>query len=287
MKLTLTTLSALLFLSFGTIEAIQAQTFLDRAVINSQSVETLGKRKLDFRVSHRFGDMFGNSGGWSTLYGLENASDILIGFNYGLTDNFDIAINRTAGSGALRRLINTTAKWKFLDQFGQNPKAVTMAFVFVGSVSTSESSENPESIDNFETFAHRVAYTSQFLIARKWNEVLSTQLIAGYQHRNVVFENDENGIVFAGLAARARLSKGFALIFDGTFPFSSLRTAENNYFPALGFGVEFDTGGGHVFQINLTNATGLSENDFIPYTRSNWAEGEFRLGFTISRKFRI
>ena len=47
------------------------QTFKDRRVINSHSVETLPKRKLDVRIAHRFGDMFGESGGTSTFFGLE------------------------------------------------------------------------------------------------------------------------------------------------------------------------------------------------------------------------
>ena len=54
----------------------------------------------------------------------------------------------------------------------------------------------------------------------------------------------------------------------------------------VGFGLEFDTGG-HVFQLNLTNAKGLSAADYIPYTNTKWSDGEFRLGFTISRLFNL
>ena len=44
------------------------QTFKDRWVINSYSVETLPKRKLDVRIAHRFGDFAGDAGGWQTFY---------------------------------------------------------------------------------------------------------------------------------------------------------------------------------------------------------------------------
>lgn len=263
------------------------QTFTDRRVINSQSVETLKKNHLEFRVAHRFGDMFGPSGGWSTFYGLENAADVLIGFNYGLTDKFYVSLNRTAGAGLLRKLVNTGFKWKFADQFGENPKLISAAVVVMTSVSTSRPSQNPEAIDHFPEFSHRVAYTTEILLARKWSEVLSTQIIGGYQHRNVVYQNDQNALFFAGLSGRIRFSKGFALLFDSTFPFSELRTPENGYFPYIGGGIELNTGGGHVFQINLTNSKGLIENDFIPYTQSDWTNGEFRIGFTISRIFRV
>ena len=52
------------------------ETFKDRWVINSPSVETLPKRKLDVRIAHRFGDLAGDAGGWQTFYGLENAADV-------------------------------------------------------------------------------------------------------------------------------------------------------------------------------------------------------------------
>jgi hypothetical protein len=57
-----------------------------------------------------------------------------------------------------------------------------------------------------------------------------------------------------------------------------------SYYPSLHIGYELETGG-HVFHINLTNSAGLLENDYLPFNNKNWAQGGFRLGFTISRGF--
>ena len=65
------------------------------------------------------------------------------------------------------------------------------------------------------------------------------------------------------------------------------RDTPETYFVPLSFGIEFGTGGGHVFQLNVTNARGISETDYIPYSFSNWADGQFRLGFTIARQFTV
>ncbi|MCB0642405.1 MAG: hypothetical protein KDC44_12230, partial [Phaeodactylibacter sp.] len=65
-------------------------TFKDTRVINTQNVEMLPKRKLDVRIGHRFGDMLGESGGWATFYGLETAADVLIGAEYGITDDINV-----------------------------------------------------------------------------------------------------------------------------------------------------------------------------------------------------
>ena len=100
-------------LSVDAQEAIH-QTFKDTRVINTPSTETLGKGKLDFRVAHRFGDIAGPAGGWTTLYGLETAADVGIGFDYGLSNNFMIGISRTKGSGDLRQNVHLSSKIKIM-----------------------------------------------------------------------------------------------------------------------------------------------------------------------------
>ncbi len=262
------------------------ETFKDRHVINNHSVETLPKGKLDIRIGHRFGDIAGTTGGWPTFYGLENSTDILTGFEYGLSDKIDIGLNRTKGSSELRQNINATLKAKLMAQnTRKNPISVTV--MGMTSFTTMEKSAAEGVISSFPKDAHRLSFHTQLMLARKFSPGFSLQVHGGWTYRNLVYDNDRNDLVSAGFSSRIQVTRVMGLILDTTFPFSSLRTAENNFYPALGLGFEFETGGGHVFQINLTNATGMSETDFIPYTTSNWTEGEFRLGFTISRIFNL
>lgn len=262
------------------------QTFKDNKVINTHSVETLPARKLDIRIGHRFGDFAGDRGGWDNFYGLENAQDIMIGAAYGVTNSLSIGLHRTKGSGELTRLVNLTAKYRILRQAVSGGSPLSLTFVGLTSISTMKKSDNPDAINSFPKASHRVVYCAQLLAARKFGNAFSLQIIPSYVHRNLVKRDDENGIFSLGLATRVQVTKVMGILADVTFPFSSLRTADNGYYPALGFGFEFDTGG-HVFQVNFTNATALMETDYIPYTRTNWLDGEFRLGFTISRLFNL
>jgi 5-hydroxyisourate hydrolase-like protein (transthyretin family) len=75
-----------------------------------------------------------------------------------------------------------------------------------------------------------------------------------------------------------------AFVFDYFHAFSEFRTADNNFYDAIGVGIEIETGG-HVFHLNVTNSAGLIANDIIPYTTSDWGQGEYKLGFNISRVF--
>ncbi len=260
------------------------ETFKDTRVINTHSVETLKKRKMDIRIGHRFGDIVD---GWETLYGLENSTDVLIGADYGFTDKLTVGIGRTKGSGPLKALISGTVKYKLFEQKKSGGSPFTITALGVATASTMKKSDNPALLNYFDKSAHRWSFAFQVMIAKKFGERFSLQFIPGYVHRNLVVFEDENDIMTAGFAARVQLTKVMGLIVDYTFPLSAYRSdSENGYHNPLGIGLEFDTGG-HVFQLNFTNATGIMETDYIPNTQSSWAEGQFRMGFTISRLFNL
>ena len=275
-------------------QEVVTQTFKDSRLVNIQSVETLAKRRLDVRIGHRFGDLLGDNGGWSTFYGLEQAADVMIGAEYGATDQLTLGFFRTKGAGALpngqaglRQVLNGTVKYALLRQGRGGGSPVSITLWGVAAASTAERiADNPDIIRNFSNFSHRMAYHGQLMIASRLSDRIAIQLTPGYTHRNVVAFQDENGLFSLGVGTRLQMTRVFGLIADVTFPFSDYRITENGFYPALGIGLEIDSGG-HLFQLNFTNATGIMETDFIPYTTSNWLDGEFRFGFTISRLFNL
>lgn len=268
------------------------RTFKDTRVVNVHSVETLPKGKLDVRISHRFGDMFGDDGGFKIFYGLETAEDVAIGAEYGFTDNFNMGIYRAKGAGrtpesnsGLRQNLNLVAKLRFLHQ---ETEGFPFSATVVGTVTMSTAQKIDDNVDlvqSFPKFAHRMAFNGSLVLAKKMKD-LSLQVIPGITHRNLVPFAGENTIFSLGGAARYQVSRVMALVADVTVPFSNTITSDNGYSIPVGFGLEWDTGG-HVFQLNFTNATGLFETDYIPYTITSWGEGEFRMGFTISRWFNL
>ncbi len=263
------------------------KSFKDTRVINSHSLETLKQGKLDMRIAHRFGDLAGSQGGWPTFYGLENAADVLIGFEYGVTDRLMVGLSRAKGASELRQNVHGLIKYRAMvqDINGNNPFSLT--FSGTGSATTMAASETPGRITFFEKFAHRLSYHVQTIVGRKFSPRLSGQLAFGWTFRNLVTTEDKNDLINISTAWRIQVTKSMGFIIDAVMPISDLRTTENEYYMPLGFGLEWETGGGHVFQLNFTNAKGLVETDFIPYTRSNWLDGEYRMGFTISRLFTL
>ncbi|MCB0620138.1 MAG: hypothetical protein KDC43_14325 [Saprospiraceae bacterium] len=283
---------ALLFSIAGMGQEFIYGTFKDTRVINSHSVETLPKRKLDIRISHRFGDLLGDAGGWRTFYGLENATDILIGGEYGITDQLTAGLSRSKGAGDLRQLVNGLVKYRLVRQSVER-SALTITAVVTTSFSTMEKDPTSEGLNSFPEFAHRLVYSGHILAGSKISKDFSLQLGAGYTHRNLVKDLEINGIFTVNLASRIQITKVLGLLLDATVPLNGQQSpflesepGFQNFYPMVGIGFEFDTGG-HVFQVNLTNSTGIVETDYIPYTNSNWFDGQFRLGFTISRTFNL
>ncbi len=264
------------------------QTFKHGKIINNQSVETLKTWDLDFVVSHRFGDAFGVNGGWKTFYGIENAADILIGLRYGLNDNLEVGVSRTKGGSplGLDKNINTYLKYRILRQ-KEKGMPISLAIYTLSSISTSPKSFNKASLKYFDKFIHRIVYHTQLMVARKFSPGFSLQLGGGYTHRNKAYAGESNGIFNAQFGTRIQITKVWGMLFDATVPFAPHIQLFKTHQPSLGIGFEIETGGGHVFKFGVTNSRGLMETDYIPYTVERFEKGEFRLGFTISRLFRI
>jgi hypothetical protein len=206
--------------------------------------------------------------------------------DYGISDRVTIGINRTKGSGELRRMVNGLLKIKLVSQNedGSVPFTITTAGLF--SISTMGKSEDPSQLNFFPEFYHRTITHAELMFSRKFGSAFSIQFTPALTHRNLSAFQEENDIISLGIATRIQLTKVFGVIFDGTYVISDFIISENGYYLPWGVGLEMDTGG-HVFQVNFTNATGIAATDYIPYTTSSWSKGEFRLGFTISRRFNI
>ncbi len=278
-----------------------AFSFKTTRVINGHSIETVKKNQLDFRVSHRFGDIAGSPNDHiHSFFGFDQAADIAIIFEYGITDDLTMGVGRMKGAGPLRELWNANIKYRALKQTKDFKYPVTITLFGNTSISSMRKSTNVDDLSNFGTgykgFSHRLSYTLQALVACKATDWLTVQLSPTFVWRNNVVYNDANGLFFLGISARAKFSKRYGMIFEYFLPlikpgvggreyFPMVRGIKNAaYYPCLHIGFEAETGG-HVFHVNFTNSRGLLENDFLPYNTANWAQGQFRLGFTISRSF--
>lgn len=266
-------------------EVLPFTTFKTTRLNNSHSAETLLKGDMDFRVVHRFGDIASGSGGFQTLYGIDEARDIRIAVEYGMTEDFMLGFGRMKGAGPVRGIYEGFLKYRLLRQSDAFPFTVTLLTSAGGSVM--DKSEDPTSPAHFEKWQHRFMYFHQAMLATRISDRLSLQLMPSYSHRNLVAHDDKNSVYGMGIGGTLNLNKQWGIVGEYHFIYPRDRKilGATTYDP-MSIGVEIETGG-HVFHVNISNSGGIGGNQYLPYTISNPLDGEFRFGFTISRLFQL
>lgn len=265
-------------------EPFEPKTFSSTRIICGHSVETLPARTMEFRIEHRFGDMFGSNGGAQNMFGFDNLADIRIALEYGVTKDLMIGLGRSKGTASpYRSLLDGFVKYRILRQGKKSPISLTgiagLTFTYMNA------SSDISQVNHFPKVSHRFAYFTQLNASRHFGEILSVAVMPTLVHSNYVAANDQNDLFAVGAAARVKLNGRFALIAEYYHTFASDGFRPNDiYKRSLGLALEWYTFG-HNFTINLTNAQGIGETQFVPYTTSDWLKGQFRLGFCVGRKF--
>ena len=256
--------------------------FKTNRIINGHSIETLAPGVLDFKISHRFTPL---RQGVYDLFGLDGAS-IRFGLDYGITKNLMVGIGRSS----YEKILDGFAKYRVLRQSsGKRTMPITLSYLIDAQIKTEKFKDQAR--DNL--FSSRVYYTHQLLIARKFSEALTLQLMPTIVHRNLTqSKNDKNDIYSIGFGARQKLNKRLAINVEYYFvPKGQLVDEYNN---SLSLGLDIETGG-HVFQLHFTNSNQMTYKGFITETKEPWfGEDEFgdfmsgiRFGFNISRVFTV
>ena len=247
-------------------------TFKTVRLINGYTSETASKKALIFSISHRFGNI---NYGISDFYGLDE-STIRFGFEYGLFDRIDLGIGRSN----FEDIYDGFIKIKLMRQSsGKRNFPFTITWFEGMSVKTQKWIN--EEVDY--PITGRLYYVHELFISRKFNEKLSLQLSPVIIHRNMVkTREDENTVGAVGLGGRYKITNRFTVV--GEYYYLLPGYTADNFSNSLAFGVEIETGG-HVFQIHVSNSTGMTEKVFIPETYGNWLDGDIGFGFNIIRLF--
>jgi opacity protein-like surface antigen len=234
-------------------------------------VETRKRNNLDFLISHRFGAI---NGGIDELFGLDQAS-IRIGLDYGISDRLNIGVGRSS----FEKTFDGYIKYRLLQQSNDNSIPVSLTAFTSAAIKTQDTPRYSE-LD----FSEKLTYTTQLLIARKFNSSLSIQIMPTYLHFNTIEWNQQQNDLFAlGAGGRMKITKRVSVNLEYYYRFQEL---ESNTYDAIAIGFDIETGG-HVFQLHFTNSQSMVEKGFIAETRNDFFDGDIHFGFNISRTFQL
>jgi len=245
-------------------------TFYSTRLVNGQTVEILGPGSMDFRINHRFAPI--NTGIYN-FFGLDVAT-MRLSFDFGIAKNLMVGIGRSTTNKEYDGFI----KYRIMHQKeGSVPLSISLLGAMAYRTIDMDSSLKV-------TGADRTYLNAAVLIASKLSSHTSLQISPTYTRYNRImnFTGGDFDMFSIGFLARQRISKRVSINAEY---FVQLTKFDNTY-NSLSFGVDINTGG-HVFQLHITNATGMNEHTFIHETTGSWANGDIRFGFNLSRIFKI
>lgn len=252
--------------------------FKTTRIINGQSFEMNAHGVLDFKISHRFGTV--NSGAINA-FGLDNAL-MRIGLDYGVTPWLNVGIGRSGGSV---KYYDGFVKARILRQ-QTGKKNIPVHLLWVSDMAIDGNPVNNPELQPY-LFSNRLFYTHQIIVGRKFSDGFSLQLMPSVVHRNFVPNKQTSNDVFVmGVGGRVKLTKRVALNAEYYYVLPNQLDPNVNYTNSLSIGFDIETGG-HVFQLHFTNSRGMVENGFMTDTQGDWAAGDIRFGFNVSRVFTV
>jgi hypothetical protein len=249
-------------------------TFKTTRLINGHSIEHVAGGVLDLRISHRFGLV--NSGLYE-FFGLDQATT-RIGLDYGINNRWMIGIGRST----YEKQLDGFMKYKLLRQASGNKNMPVTVSALGAMVYKTQKFDNP-SRENFQS--SHLYYTFQVMVARKFNESISFQVMPTVNHYNLVPGTTLSNDLFAlGAGGRIKITKRITINAEYYYQLPGYKFSDTKN--SVGIGVDIETGG-HVFQLYFTNSTGMTERTFISETTGDFLKGDVHFGFCISRVFTL
>lgn len=265
-------------------------TWKGTKVVNLQTNELPGKGVLQYTILHRFGAF--NDDFFYNFMGLDNAQ-VRLTLDYSPTSWLNVGLGHTG----FRKTYDVFAKYRLLRQ---SKGARTMPVSVTGFSSAYYSAIRvDDGVDR--TFGRRMSYVHELVIARKFSQKFSAQIVPTLIHSNLTNRAaDNNTQIAVGIAARYKITPMHAITVeyvpvlnpnqypDLTADPLALPTSipYSNFTNALSVGIDIETGG-HVFQLFVTNARGVAEPFAFTQTDGSWLDGDLHFGFNISRVFTV
>lgn len=250
-------------------------TFGSVWLIDNQTVMVPIKGTLEFDIQHRFGIV---NNGSKDLWGFFAPSNIRLGLNYAPINNLFVG----AGITKERMQIDLNAKYALLKQTaGKMPVSVTY---FANMVIDARNKSN------FREGVHRLSYFNQLLIARKITKNFSAQVAPSFSWFNnveayidskgAIQKKMKNGHLAIAVLGRYKVTEKTAIIVNYDQPLTKHTT--NNPHPNISFGLETTTSS-HAFQVFAGNYYGIVPQSNNVFNQNDYTEGQFVIGFNMTR----
>ncbi len=249
------------------------QTFSGTRVVIGQAVDIAPNGEMHLDIQHHFGPL---NSGFYDFFGFDQAAT-RIGIHYSFNDWLAIGVGRTT----IEKVWDGSLKVRVLRQKTNGGMPLSLTYFTSMGINSLKWDDNTRT--NY--FSSRMTYTHQLILARKFGDRISMQIVPSLVHRNLVEkEIDDNDVYTLGGAVSIKLSE--TIDINAEYHYILSQQTAKGFDNSLSLGIDINTAG-HVFQFFLTNSQGIIEQHFIPATKGKWTNGDIHIGFNIVRSFTI
>ncbi|MFT5876139.1 MAG: hypothetical protein ACI8WT_005143 [Clostridium sp.] len=256
------------------VEKLERSAFESATLIDNATNVLFSKNTLEVQMQHRFG-LINNPNTLGGLYG--DAANIRIALSYAIHDRL------TIGFGTTKNELLQDLNWKvaLLRQTRSNSMPISVSYYgnFTGDARDANILYN---INNRYSKQDRYSYFNQLIISKRFSPNFSLQVAPSISHYNVVEKTMKNDMFAIAFGGRFKISPQTAVIVDYTQPLTNF--LGDNPQPGISAGVEFSTSA-HAFQLFVTNYNGLVAQKNIMFNTNDFFNGDFLIGFNITRNY--
>lgn len=253
---------------------IELAAFKGLQICNMQSTKLAAKGEFYFLISHRFGDL---AKGFDNFFGLDQAYT-KIGGIYGVANWLSLGATRHT----YKKTYELAAKYKMANQAVDG---FPVTIVGYNTMDINSELKNDALMPELK-FNHRLAFTTQLLISRKFNDSFSFEIAPIYVHKNLYDGiSDQKSTLLLGTGARYKLAKRLSLNLEYAARVNLLENYSSVYHNPLTLGLDIETGG-HVFQLVFSNSQPMNDVAVFTNATGRWdGTKQLYFGFNMYRVF--
>ena len=253
-------------------------TFEGNWIIDNQTIMVAPVKTFEFDIQHRFGLV---TNGFSDFYGIFAPANIRLGVIY-------VPLNDLAlGYGYCKERLQMDGSLKYAIIKQSEAGGWPISITYLGDMAIEVRDK-----ENYVNFSDRISYFNQLMIARKVTNKISVQVAPSLTYFNNVegYYNSEGGIspkknnshYAIAFLGRYKLTEVFGLIANYDQPLTQHPT--DNPHPNVSFGMEIGTRS-HIFQFFATNYQSILPQSNNFNNPNDYTNGEWLLGFNITKKW--
>jgi hypothetical protein len=255
------------------VKEIETAAFKGLQICTMQSTKLASKGEWYVLISHRFGDV---NKGLDNFFGLDEAMT-KIGAIYGVADWLSLGLSRHRNN----KTYEFAAKYKFSNQEVDGFPVAIVGYNTMDIRSDKFTVFYPDA-----KFNHRLAYSTQLLVSRKFSEKFSLEIAPIWIHKNL-YDGilDQKDLLLLGAGARYKIAKRMSINFEYAARLNLPEDYKSIYHNPLSLGLDIETGG-HVFQMVFSSSQPMNDVTAFSNSSGRWDGRKlFYFGFNMYRVF--